>query len=115
MSDYYNLQKVWDFKFFFLQSNTKFRMETNGQDNEEMQSESIDQREVQHNDVQNHEQNEELPQGKKSVHLGAKAKKALKMANRLAKKEKFEKAAEELQQGKFKSMWYVSIVAHCHD
>ena len=54
---------------------------------------------------------EELQPKKKRVHLGAKAKKALKILSRLAKRAMFQKAAVELQQGKFKSMWYVLIVA----
>ena len=42
---------------------------------------------------------------KKKVHQGAKARKAIQVLNRLAKKLKLNKAAEELQQGKFKSLW----------
>ena len=55
-------------------------------------------------------QDEQKPK-KKKVHQGAKARKAIQVWNRLAKKVKLNKATEELQQGKFKSMWYVSIVS----
>ena len=55
-------------------------------------------------------QDEQKPK-KKKVHQGAIARKAIQVSNRLAKKVKLNKAAEELQQGKFKSMWYVSIVS----
>ena len=55
-------------------------------------------------------QDEQKPK-KKKVHQGAKARKAIQVSNRLAKKVKLNKAAEELQQGKFKSLWYVSIVS----
>ena len=59
----------------------------------------------------NDEPQEEQQPKKKKVHQGAKARKAIQVSNRLAKKVKLNKAAEELQQGKFKSMWYVSIVS----
>ena len=54
-------------------------------------------------------QDEQKPK-KKKVHQGAKGRKEIQVSSRLAKKVKLKKAAEELQQGKFKSMWYVFIV-----
>ena len=53
-------------------------METDSQDNEEMQSERLD------GPSEEQGQQKELQRGKKSVHIRAKAKKALKIANRLA-------------------------------
>ena len=58
----------------------------------------------------NDESLEEQQPKQKKVHRGAKARKEIQVASRLAKKVKLNKAAEELQQGKFKSMWYVLIV-----
>ena len=58
----------------------------------------------------NDEPQEEQQPKKKNVHRGAKARKEIQVSSRLAKMVKLKKAAEELQQGKFKSMWYVSIV-----
>ena len=58
----------------------------------------------------NNEPQEEQQPKKKKVHRGAKVRKEIQVSSRLAKKVKLKKAAEELQQGKFKSMWYVFIV-----
>ena len=54
-------------------------------------------------------QDEQKPK-KKKVHQGAKARKAIQVSSRLAKMVKLKRAAEAIQQGKFKSMWYISIV-----
>ena len=48
-------------------------------------------------------QDEQKPK-KKKVHQGAKVRKAIQVLNRLAKKLKLNKAAEELEQGKVKSL-----------
>ena len=56
------------------------------------------------------EPQEEQQPKKKKFHQGAKARKEIQASSRLAKMVKLKKAAEELQQGKFKSMWYVSIL-----
>ena len=52
----------------------------------------------------NNEPQEEQQPKKKKVHQGAKVRKAIQVLNRLAKKLKLNKAAEELEQGKFKSL-----------
>ena len=59
----------------------------------------------------NDEPQEEQQPIKKKVHWEAKVRKEIQVLSRLAKMVKLKKAAEELQQGKFKSMWYVSIVS----
>ena len=59
----------------------------------------------------NNEPQEEQQPKKKKVHWGANARKEIQVSSRLAKMVKLKKAAEELHQGKFKSMWYVSIVS----
>ena len=73
-------------------------METDSQDNKEMQSEMLD------GPSEEQGQQKELQRGKKSVHIRAKAKKALKIANRLAKKETLLKTAKERKEGRFKSV-----------
>ena len=84
-------------------------MASNSDNHENMESKD-DRQQIEMLSSNNELQDEQKPK-KKKVRLGAKARKAIQVSNRLAKKVKLNKATEELQQGKFKSMWYVSIVS----